>query len=213
MVNCAGETKCRFCRIRNGKDKFSEIDVPIVSNEDYIAIASVGGFIPGWTLIIPKEHTYSMRKNYSDLNFIKIADEMIQRIEKQYKKNCIIFEHGANHENSVTACGTNHAHMHILPYEGSLLDVMENKYNDWISCQVEDIEKIVGDKEYWFYAENVSNVENTRGYVHIIEQPESQFFRKILAEKEGIMEKYSYKEYTFEKMSEETSRLLRGNNE
>ena len=32
-------------------------------------------------------------------------------------------------------------------------------------------------------------------------------------EKEGIMEKYSYKEYTFEKMSEETSRLLRGNNE
>ena len=31
------------------------------------------------------------------------------------------------------------------------------------------------------------------GYIHIIEKPESQYFRRLLAEKEGYTKEYDYK--------------------
>ena len=157
-------------------------------------MASIGGFIDGWSLVIPKEHTYSMRKFFTDSAFVDIANKMLKRIRDAYRKKSIIFEHGANHEGSITACGTNHAHLHIIPYEKSLLKQMFHDDSvQWIECKITDVERIVQKKEYWFYAENVVDIEDAKGYIHIIEKPESQYFRRLLAEKEGYTKEYDYK--------------------
>ena len=203
--------KCRFCDILEGKRKMGMIDNPVLQNSQFYTLASIGGFIEGWSLVIPKEHTYSMRKFYTNSLFIDIANEMLKKIREIYKKKCIIFEHGANHEGSITACGTNHAHLHILPYEKSLLDQMFDNNIQWINCGIKDIADIVQDKEYWFYAEDVVNIEEIKGYIHIIEKPESQYFRRLLAEKEGYLQEYDYKSNLFVDKGEATyASLVKG---
>lgn len=200
---------CRYCKIFQGQYELGKIDTPMTKTEKYIALASLGSFIKGWTLIIPKEHIYCMKDKYNDLEFISLSNEIVKRIRKVYSKDCILFEHGANHEGSLTACGTNHAHIHIVPYDKSLLSEMKQYQKKWIECRTEDISGIVGDNEYWFYSENINDMHNIKGYLHIIEKPESQFFRKLLAKKENCIEKYDYKTNWFIEIAEETYDMLK----
>ena len=86
---------------------------------------------------------------------------------------------------------------------------MNHYQNKWVECRTEDISGIVGDNEYWFYSENVNDMHNIKGYLHIIEKPESQFFRKLLAKKENCIEKYDYKTNWFIEIAEETYEMLK----
>lgn len=202
------ESKCRACQIINGEYRYGKVDMPIVENEQYLAITSIGAFLEGWILIFTKQHTFSMKNSYVDNKFVDCANKIILKLKKVYKKKCIVFEHGANREGSIVACGTNHAHLHILPYNNSLLDEMKKDYY-WIECYASDIRDIVEENEYWFYAENVECVENMKGHLHIIKEPESQYFRKILAKIEGENCEYNYKKHLYIENAERTYELLR----
>ena len=58
--------KCRFCDILEGNRKMGIIDNPILENDKFfLRWQCIGGFIDGWSLVIPKEHTYSMRKFFN----------------------------------------------------------------------------------------------------------------------------------------------------
>ena len=151
-----------------------------------------------------------MRKYYCDDRFIHFTNGILYKIREKFGKNCLIFEHGANRCDSLTSCGTNHAHLHVVPYDKSLLIEMKKNGLGWIKCKPREIESLVGEHEYWFYAENVKSIENIEGYLHIIKQPESQYFRKLIAEKEGCLEKFSYKEFRFLENEESTYELLMG---
>jgi len=175
-----------------------------MEDNDYIAMTSLGGFIEGWTLVIPRAHIFSMLGLYNEKNLVQFVNQAIIKIKSKYNKRCIIFEHGANHEGSVVACGTNHAHLHILPYEKSLLEEMEKDDKVWVRCGINEIKSLVGDNEYWFYAEAVDDISIVKGYVHIVEESESQYFRRILAKLENCDEQYNYKEYHFREIAEAT---------
>lgn len=200
---------CRFCKIFNGTYDLGKIDNPLLKSKEYMALVSLGAFVEGWTLIIPRKHMYSMKQVYSDPAFITIANSMVDKIKKIYQKPCIVFEHGANHEGSITACGTNHAHLHILPFEESLLAEMKKDEKIWVECHVEEINNLVGENEYWFYSENIDKIENTKGFLHIIEEPESQYFRKLIADKKGYKDQFDYKKHLFLDLAEATYDALK----
>lgn len=105
---------CRFCNIVVGKYQYAEIDQPFASNDGFVAIASIGALIEGWSLIIPKEHQHSMRNVYDKLQFKDFVETVIPLLVQQYGP-LIAFEHGSNKEGSITACGTDHAHLHLVP--------------------------------------------------------------------------------------------------
>lgn len=191
------EQDCRFCKIIEGNYKLGKIDTPILENDKFIAILSVGGFIEGWTLIVPKAHVYSMKEIYKTHEFKSFMSQTLGMLQKIYGKNFIIFEHGANHEDSIVACGTNHAHVHIVPYKKSLIDLMNSDGKEWNKCNVNDLDKLVGDEEYWFYAENILNGEDVNGFVHVIKEKESQYFRRLLGEQEGYEKSFDYKEHMY----------------
>ncbi len=196
--------ECRFCRIFQGVYSSMSINHPILQNEKYMVLASVGAFLEGWILVIPRKHDFSMRNHYLDADFVSITNEIIKRINEVYGNRCIIFEHGANHEGSVTSCGTNHAHLHILPYQGSILGEMQKSGYLWEECHIDNIDSEVGKGEYWFYAEDVTDIRRTKGYIHKIRKTESQFFRKLLAREEGCEDHFDYKKYDFMEISEKT---------
>ena len=60
---------CRFCDIILDKYFYGEIDKPFASNDEFIALASIGAIIEGWALIIPKKHQISMRNIYQKSTF------------------------------------------------------------------------------------------------------------------------------------------------
>lgn len=199
---------CRFCYYGSQKSEncSSENEV-ISSSENYYAISSIGALVEGWTLIIPKKHCCSMKLIYSREDFIMFANSIIKALFSCYGP-LIIFEHGPNREGSETSCGTNHAHVHLVPYH-SLHSQLEKTNMKWENCQFSKISNMVGDNEYLLYGEATNSWDDFSGQVHILEKPISQFFRQIIAQDLGISEKYNYKLYPDSTLTKKTVEKLK----
>lgn len=200
--------ECRFCSIKNGNRIFELIDAPIIENENYYLLSSIGALVEGWTLVIPKKHECSMKKHYTNSNFYSFINNCIRIIKKAYGVNkVIVFEHGANKFGSMTACGTNHSHIHIVPLNDSLL----NDFSAALSVakvKFDQVEDCVKDSEYLLYAEVADKFETSECYLHLLREPISQFFRRIIADKLGCPEKYNYREYNNIEVSAATVKTL-----
>ncbi|MBU1657727.1 hypothetical protein KKG72_01570 [bacterium] len=190
--------KCRFCDIVNGNYKYQDVDKPFSENDDFFAIASIGSMVEGWSLIIPKKHQLSMRNVYSHKNFKKIINEILPLMSDEYG-NIISFEHGSNEEGSITACGTDHAHLHLVPYKSSLVNDLKESGLKWEQCLSSEIKNKTANQEYLFYSDinSTTNWEDPVGYLHILEHPISQYFRHLLAKKIDKVEESDYKIFPF----------------
>lgn len=184
---------CRFCSIATNRGE--SVQRPenkiITQNEYYFAISSIGALVEGWTLIVPKKHCCSMKSLYSENHFTEFTDSIIKVLTKCYGP-IIAFEHGPNREGSATSCGTNHAHIHLVPYHS-----LDKKLNatglNWQCCTASQIDSLVKNNEYLFYCEPGNSWNNPLGKVHILKNPISQFFRRIIAEDQGNIKNYNYK--------------------
>jgi len=197
LENCNAESKnlskeCRFCQIAHGVYKHDKIDRPILENEKFMAFASIGALVPGWTLITPRFHDFSMKNYYGNQDFNSFVNQSISTVKKLYP-DLIAFEHGANKKGSLTACGTEHAHLHLVPFTGSLLQDMFDSGLSWKKCKASEISSISDGQEYLFYSELKNDWEECEGYIHILRKPISQFFRKIIATRLGKPKEYDYK--------------------
>lgn len=205
--------QCRFCDIFNGKYTYEEIDKPIFETEKFALITTIGALIEGWVLIVPKKHCYSMKEFYGDEDFNNFLNRTIGLLEGTYSKKIIAFEHGANDFNSLTSCGTNHAHLHLLPFDISLVDRIIENYN-WNKIRFNEKLPISNNAEYLIYSEFLGTSEKNDTYLHVLEKPISQYFRRLIAEQINRPNEYDYKEYlmldntvkTYEQLSAEVSK-------
>ncbi len=181
---------CRFCDIANDKSK-RNADTIFAQNEDFFAISSVGALVEGWSLIVPRKHCCSMKDIYAESSFVEFSNKIATALKECYGP-IIAFEHGPNREDSETSCGTNHAHIHFVPYH-SIIAQLDNIGLSWQKCYADAVKEIVGNNEYLFYVEVGETWEKSPGRVHILEKPISQFFRRVIADDLGIGEKYNYK--------------------
>ena len=200
---------CRFCDIVSGGYKYSGVDAPFAENDDFFAIASIGAFIEGWTLIVPKKHQLSMRDCYGNLHLTSLVQDVTCRLNCQYG-SIVTFEHGSNVEGSATACGTDHAHLHLVPLEGSLLGDLNNSGMNWVRCHSTEIASKVGSREYLFYADLDRNKSwnDPEGYLHVLEAPISQYFRHLLAKRADCLGMSDYKQFPFLKNAIQTRSVL-----
>lgn len=200
--------ECKFCKIASSDHEcLSSIDQPIYEDESFYAICSVGGFISGWSLIFPKEHTYNLSNYYLDSQFIDFITHVKLSVEKNYGK-CIVFEHGALEE-GLTSCGVNHAHLHIVPFEDSIEKLVKSDDElQWEKIYISELANKVENSEYLFCSDSFLN-EDSLGLVAKLTIPQSQYFRKILANFYGIGDLYSYKTHKFEDQSLHTHKKLK----
>ena len=56
------------------------------------------------------------------------------------------------------------------------------------------VSDFVKESEYLLYSDVTEKAETSECYVHILKEPISQFFRKIIAKKLGCPEKYNYRD-------------------
>ena len=201
---------CRFCNIINGKYKYQEIDKPFFESEEFIAIASIGALVEGWSLIVPKQHEYSMREFYGSEQLTNIIERLLPAMSKKYGR-LIAFEHGANRAGSMTSCGTDHAHLHIVPFDVSLLSKMKKSDMEWVKVKTSEIKNYVNGSEYLFYYDVYKNNKwvDPTGYLHVLEKPTSQYFRKLIADYIGVID-YDYKRFPNLDISKVTNRVMNG---
>lgn len=186
-------SECRFCNIQKSINTGNEFDKPIQENDRFMTVATIGAFIMGWCLVVPKKHTYNLRKFFGDDDFRNYVNDELKMLKKKYNKQIIAFEHGANRCDSETACGTAHAHLHLVPFERSLKEKMYSDRN-WMEVSIDEIEDIVKENEYLLYTELEDRIENSIFYVHVVKNAESQYFRRLLGEERNVLN-YSYKKY------------------
>lgn len=200
---------CRFCDIVVGKYQYLGIDEPFAINDEFIAVASIGALVEGWTLIIPKTHQLSMRNVYGRSLFADLVESVLPALVHRYGP-LIAFEHGANKEGSITACGTDHAHLHLVPLGESLLLELQNSGLRWIQCHASEIASVSGRHEYLFYSElDAKGVwQDPVGYLHILENPISQFFRRLIAKRRGKVEVSDYRRFPHLNAAMQTRRVL-----
>lgn len=136
-----------------------------------------------------------MSKKYSQTKFWEFATKAIDIIEKEYGP-VVIFEHGAQHDSSMTGCGTAHAHMHAVPLDFSLCTeaLRYDSALTWRRCGISAVESFAAGSEYLFVADHFNGADTT-GIVCLLKEPTSQFFRRVIAARLGLSELYDYKKY------------------
>ena len=202
---------CCFCDIVGGKYEYADIDEPFASNSEFVAVASIGALVEGWSLIIPKKHQLSMRNIYGCSVFADFVKSVLPPLVHQYGP-MISFEHGANKEGSITACGTNHAHLHLVPLGVSLLPEIQNSGLQWVQCQASKIASLSGQNEYLFYSELYDKEvwQDPVGYLHVLKHPVSQFFRRLIAKRRGGVEVFDYRRFPHLDIARQTRKVLVG---
>jgi ATP adenylyltransferase len=197
---------CRFCGIPDGITSFGVSDKPFCEDENFFAVASIGALVDGWSLIIPKKHVVSLREIYGTPEFKKFSADVVGKIRLNYG-NVVLFEHGPSREGSLTSCGTDHAHLHVVPLPFSLnKDLVESGLN-WQTIKSSDIAKTVHESEYLFFSDNPDD-SDFHGSLHILQEPVSQYFRKIIARRLGKLDVSDYRQFLHLSTSESTQSRL-----
>lgn len=185
--------KCRFCDFLTPTSKHAPEDTPWLIDDSYAAFVSIGALVPGWSLIVPKDHKINLSEDYASEEFWSFVDTAAKTIKNQYGKFSI-FEHGAFDFSSQTSCGTGHAHLHIVPISFSLFDAaLEfDKALIWEKCLPSEVAEKSKGSEYLFVSDSFDE-RNSQGQICLLPEETSQFFRKVIATKLGIPENYDYK--------------------
>lgn len=200
---------CRFCSIADGGGALAEYDRPIATSERYFALPSLGGFLSGWTLICPRHHRVNLSAEYAVPAFLDFARRTYAAVTAEFGP-AVTFEHGAAREGSVTGCGTDHAHLHFVPFAESLVTLVrrhEPTWN-WIACSISDIRVIAAGREYLFMSDQFEH-SGMQGYLHVLTEPRSQFFRHAIAEHMGLGRIADYRHEPFEAKAVTTGMRLR----
>ena len=202
--------KCRFCGFfAEQASELESVDSPWLKGDAYCAMASKGAMVPGWSLVCPLEHGYSLSEHYKHAEFWAFAERAASLVGNRYG-NVAVFEHGAGYAGSLTGCGTDHAHMHLVPLDFSLITeaLRFDSELSWSRCSVADIADRARGREYLFAADKLEGLE-TDGLVCVLKKPVSQFFRRVIASRIGLREFFDYKTHPMLEIASSTACTLR----
>ena len=128
------ENGCTFCNECNGRKELSYFERVFAKKygiQDRTAwdtscfrvVPTLGSFVPGYLLVIPREHALSFlsltSSHLSELD--DLEKELSAFIRTMYHKGYIIFEHGSSDESNVGGMSVVHAHIHVIPCDTAIM--------------------------------------------------------------------------------------------
>ena len=203
------DSSCRICSLMHEPNPPKGYNLAWLTSVNYKAINSIGPLVPGWSLVCPIKHSVNLSEHYHSEEFWQFSSSAIKVLVAQYGQ-CVVFEHGPQSEESLIGCGTGHAHLHLVPLSFSLETEavrFDNKLK-WRRVLARDLRSISSGSEYLFVADNFDGV-NTSGMMCIVEEPYSQFFRRIIANRVGLRHLYDYKRYPMHELTSTYAKKLR----
>jgi ATP adenylyltransferase len=101
-------------------------DRPLFAAEGFEVWLSLGAFIEGWLLLIPKDHQLNIARlpARSMPQLVELCERVQVAVERLYGP-VVMFEHGPAQTETLVGCGVDHAHLHMVPFAGSLRQAID----------------------------------------------------------------------------------------
>jgi diadenosine tetraphosphate (Ap4A) HIT family hydrolase len=154
-------------------------------------LPSLGPLTPGHSLLCPKRHARSCAELPArlDAEFARVKAELRAQLTELYDAEVHVFEHGVATAGTRTVCTVDHAHLHLVPLPRGLADL--EPAGSWFRCEpsLSDLRTRVAGREYIYY-ETPAGVSWLRADGA---ETESQFMRKVIAERLGRPERWDWR--------------------
>lgn len=199
---------CPFCNEFNGRKelsyfenvygkRFGVFDRCLFKTELFVCVPTIGSFVPGYVLVIPKKHFLSflgMPDSYLQ-ECQTIIDRLAAHYQLCYQSQFILFEHGTADNSNPGGMSVVHAHIHLLPCN---IDIIENCHEfqfSSFSCLVDVIKfyRANGDNRPYLLLRDSNKVY----YLSFSSDIPSQFFRKRVCDVIGKPRMGDWKMYPF----------------
>lgn len=171
-------------------------DTVLYRDEHLVVCPTLGSFLPFWYLILPTERHLNF-SDWADQRAERCVTSEISGIVREVLgefDNYIWFEHGPSQYGSITGCGVDHAHVHVLLDTNlTVNNILDTAVllgvDDWnqtnLSCVYDERDAT---SEYLVFG------NSSVGYLKNLSAPVgSQFFRRVLARLDGNREDWNYK--------------------
>ncbi len=210
-------TKKHNFRSQHALDSFSDHmelwDTPLFESESFVALPSVGAFIEGWLLIVPRTELLSYGFLPESLwdEAEAFVSEVCARVEAKYGP-VALFEHGPKNLRSAIGCGVDYAHFHIVPTQHDLREQAARSYPQlkWNRCtSIRSLQHPqTRSNGYWALLQK-SFSESCWVAESPAENPPNQLFRRLLATKVGLnQESFDWRKKLGEQQIKSTIRTL-----
>jgi len=210
--------KCRYCSGLLNKQNFKALLAPwntiLYESDNFIVVPTLGSLIEGWLLIISKEHYLCMGAlpGFLHSELQELLDLISNKLIGVYGPPTV-FEHGPSKEGEDMGCGIDHAHLHVVPLQFSLLAKakvsIELHRFQWARYRhsFSSLEELFYYKKSYIYIKEPS----CDGFYCIVDRVPCQALRRVIARELGMQTKYDYKKYVFSKNAEKTIMRIQNN--
>jgi len=185
---------CKFCSVFDSSE--APCDRPILRTPNFIVAPSVGALVPGWMLVVSTKHYISAGAlPHELLAELRGTINTVAAAMRQTSRTAAIFEHGPARENTVVGCGIDHCHVHVVPLEFDLYSAA-GQLSKETGISWEPAADITSTKAYhegghpYLYIQ-----QNDVGKIGTSSNPPSQFFRRVIASRQGRPEEFDWRRH------------------
>jgi len=184
---------CRFCGV-GIEDPRAAYDRPVVESANFLVVSSLGGFVEGWLLVLPRRHFLNLRVMPPELRAEcnRVVSEAAAMVERVYGPT-VAFEHGPSCPGSPAGCSIDHAHMHVVPHRHEVRSDLERELGGRLQLHpVKSVFAAVSppaEASYIFLQETTGE-----RYLGFSEEIPSQLVRRILARRVGRGEQFDWRD-------------------
>lgn len=185
-------------------------DREILRTERFVAVPSAGSLVGGWTLVVPRRpmlnlsQTTAEEREELDAISTRIADRLVAVGHDVY-----FFEHGSRAVGSLTGCGVDQAHLHIVPLPFDLIAAATARTDArivWRDVRKTELplDALPNDHEYVA----IWSRSGGRTMVGAVTEPVSQWLRRVIADELGIGAQWNYRSHPQTQRVRETLALF-----
>lgn len=171
-------------------------DCILFESANFLVFPSIGSIVEGWLLIAPKKHYLCMAA--LDI-FLQEELNLLRKFASLALHDCfgplVLFEHGPAGPNQAVGCGVDHAHFHLVPTNGNIIDGLHTVFREHLQWKrakgVQDAAILHMAKSSYLY------VEQPLGQAFLTSHPRlgSQLLRKVVAAHVGREPFYDWRRF------------------
>lgn len=186
-------------------------DWVFMESENFFAMVGLGAFIPGYSIIVSKQHIPSMLDISKEIarEYLSFSNDVIKHIEANFG-DLFMTEHGRmgvcldNNFNVDSHC--QHAHQLIFPLAYSIKEDLLKLYPDYSEYKnYEEFLKSDHKREYLM----LQDIDKVVYAVNVFGNCMNQLFRRLVASKAEKDPQFDWRKYPNYKITEETANKLK----
>lgn len=189
----------RFDVLLQGRvsDSAANHDRPLMVRPDWLLAPTLGAIVPNWLLLIPRDSILNFRV-WGD-SHAQSPENLVNDVRQHLglsKDEIIWFEHGPRIVGTVTGCGLDHAHLHILvrpPFGFEAFAEMARSLSqlEWsVGASEGAYCKLAGDRSYLVAGSGDQTI-----MAQDVEMVGSQFFRRVVGSLVDAGNAWDYRQY------------------